>query len=182
MRNKIGKIVGLIIGDIGVLYISLLLALIFRYQAGFYRQFFEAHFTPFTLIFVLWLIVFYIAGLYDFRRLKNNLDFLKTLGLAISTNAILSVLFFYLIPAFGITPKTNLFIFMMVFGALETIWRRIFNRLTVSFQPKSNIVLSDSSPASTTRFTAMNGLRVSVSAKIEIDATNSPATSGTCRP
>ena len=30
----------------------------------------------------IWVVVFYISGLYDLRRLRNNLDFLKTLALA----------------------------------------------------------------------------------------------------
>lgn len=138
----------LILSDIILLYVALLLTLLVRYGAGFYEQLVDHHFTPFTIIFGVWLIIFYIAGLYDFRRLRNNLDFLKTLGLTLFVNALLSVLFFYLIPVFGITPKTNLFIFFLVFGLLETVWRRLFNRLTLSLQPAANVLLIGSNKTS----------------------------------
>lgn len=138
----------LILSDIILLYAALLLALFVRYGGDFYEQLINRHLFPFSIIFVVWLIIFYIAGLYDFRRLRNNLDFLKTLGLTLFVNALLSVLFFYLVPAFGITPKTNLFIFLLVFGLLETVWRRLFNRLTLSLQPSSNILLIGSNETS----------------------------------
>jgi len=131
----------LVLSDIVLLYAGLFLALFIRYGEDFYEQLINRHLIPFSIIFAVWLIIFYIAGLYDFRRLRNNLDFLKTLGLALFVNALLSILFFYLIPAFGITPKTNLFIFLLVFGMLETVWRRLFNRLTLSLQPASNVLL-----------------------------------------
>ena len=76
------------------------------------------------VIFIPWLLIFYIAGLYDLRRLRNNLDFIKTLALAIAMNARLAILLFYFIPAFGIAPKTNLFIFFIIFAVMEIFWRR----------------------------------------------------------
>lgn len=126
-RNKL-KMFLLFVGDIIVLYISLIFALLLRYGADFYSEFAGKHFLPFTIIFIPWLIIFYIAGLYDLRRLRNNLDFLKTLSLTLAINFMIAVLFFYLIAAFGITPKTNLFIFIGVFLAVEILWRHFFNQ------------------------------------------------------
>jgi exopolysaccharide biosynthesis polyprenyl glycosylphosphotransferase len=120
----------LVIGDIIALYISLIIGLILRYGGGFYIQFEDIHFRPFTVIFVFWIIIFYIAGLYDLHRLRNTIDFIKTLWLAIATSTVLSILMFYAIPFFGIAPKTNLFIFVIVFLAIESAWRRAFNRAT----------------------------------------------------
>lgn len=134
-------------GDILVLYLSLLLTLITRYGENFYEKFSTQHFIPFTIIFVLWLWVFYASGLYDSRRLRNNIDFLKTLWLAMAANAFLAMLFFYLVPYFGITPKTNLFVFFVIFAALEIIWRRSFNKFTISLQSKTKIALVGSSRA-----------------------------------
>ncbi len=122
----------LIAGDVIALYCSLFLALFIRYGGDFYGQFAENHVTPFTVVFLLWIAIFYISGLYDLRRLRNNLEFLKTLWLALVVNAVFAVFFFYLVPAFGITPKTNLFIFMAIFALFETYWRRFFNRAVSS--------------------------------------------------
>jgi len=137
----------LFLGDILALYAALFLTLAARYGIGLYKEFADVHFAPFTIIFVPWLLVFYIAGLYDLRRLRNNLDFLKTLALSLVTNAAVAVLFFYLIPAFGIAPKTNLFIFLVVFAVVETYWRRFFNRLTESGEAPNKVVLVGTGPS-----------------------------------
>lgn len=139
MANKL-KVLLLLLGDLIVLYAALFLALALRYGPRFYEEFIAIHVTPFTIIFIPWILIFYIAGLYDLRRLRNNLEFLKTLSLALVTNGILAILLFYSIPAFGITPKTNLFIFILIFAILEIFWRRIFNR-TVSAGDAPNKVL-----------------------------------------
>lgn len=142
-KNKI-KNVFIVAGDIMALYLSLFLALILRYGSEFGR-FTDQHIMPFTALFVPWLLVFYIAGLYDSTRLRNNIEFLKTLSLAITVNAILAIFFFYAIPYFGITPKTNLLLFLIIFAAIEVIWRRVFNKLTASFQEKTKVALVGSS-------------------------------------
>jgi len=123
------KLFFLFLGDVIALYAALFITLLLRYGAGFYQQFVDAHATPFTIIFVIWLVIFYIAGLYDLRRLRNNIEFLKILATAIAASALIAMLLFYLVPVFGITPKTNLLIFFVVFAVIEIGWRRSFNRL-----------------------------------------------------
>ena len=139
--NKL-KVVLLFVGDVIALYAGLFVTLVIRYGGGFYSQFVNAHAAPFTFIFALWLIVFYIAGLYDLRRHHNNLDFLKTFLVALVANGIIAALIFYLIPAFGIAPKTNLLITLVVFAAIEAIWRRAFNRaLSLREAPNKIIII-----------------------------------------
>jgi exopolysaccharide biosynthesis polyprenyl glycosylphosphotransferase len=138
--NKL-KVLLLFLGDIVALYAALFLTLLIRYGSAFYEQFVDVHFGPFTVIFIPWLLVFYIAGLYDLRRLRNNLDFLKTLALSLITSAAIAVLAFYLIPAFGITPKTNLLIFIVFFAIIEVWWRRTFNRMTAAGEAPNRVLL-----------------------------------------
>lgn len=130
----------LVAGDVLALYLSLFMALVLRYSSEF-SKFADEHVMPFTIIFGMWLLVFYIAGLYDPKRLRNDMEFLKTLSLAITVNAVLAMLFFYAIPYFTITPKTTLLIFVAVFTAIEITWRRSFNRATATFQDKTKIAL-----------------------------------------
>lgn len=137
--NKL-KVFLFFIADAVALYVGLFITLIIRYGADFYEQFEDAHAIPFTIIFVLWILVFYIAGLYDLRRLRNNLDFLKTLFLCLAVNAAIAVLLFYLVPIFGIAPKTNLLIFIVVFAIIEVFWRRFLNR-AMTFGDAPNKVL-----------------------------------------
>lgn len=131
----------LFVGDIATLYLALILTVIVRYGGAWYDQFINQHAGPFTLVFCLWIAVFYIAGLYDLRHLRNNLDFIKVLALALVVNAVIAVGFFYALPSAGISPKTNLFAFMVVFAILEVTWRRSFNRITASLQHAANIVV-----------------------------------------
>ncbi len=140
------KISLLLVGDIVALYTALVLALFIRYGWDFNEQFLNLHAVPFTIIFPLWVIVFYIAGLYDLRRLRNNLEFIQTLALTLFVNTLLTVTAFYLVPSFGITPKTNLFLFLIVFALLESWWRRTWN-IRASFREGLNrVLLLDTSP------------------------------------
>ncbi len=131
----------LFLGDVVALYACLFLTLYVRYGGAFYDAFLDAHVLPFSIVFIPWLLIFYIAGLYDLRRLRNNLDFFKTLALSLGTNAIVAVLVFYLVPAFGIAPKTNLFIFILIFAVIELFWRRLWNRMTESAEAPNRVLL-----------------------------------------
>src|SRR5271156_4222126 len=137
--NKL-KVFLFFIADAAALYAALFIALFIRYGGDYYAQFVNAHALPFTVIFVVWLIVFYIAGLYDLRRLRNNLDFIKTLFISLLVNALLAAVLFYLVPAFGIAPKTNLLIFIVVFAVIEVLWRRFLNRV-MAFGEAPNKIL-----------------------------------------
>jgi exopolysaccharide biosynthesis polyprenyl glycosylphosphotransferase len=136
----------LLLGDVIALYASLFIALILRYGPEFYDQFLKAHVGPFTVIFVPWLAIFYIAGLYDLRTLRNGIDFMKVLAAATAVGAFVAALLFYLIPAFGIAPKTNLLIFVIVFAVIETVWRRMFNGLTSFGEAPNKIVIVGNGP------------------------------------
>lgn len=81
------------------------------------------HIIPFSILFLVWIITFFIAGLYERHTsfLHRSLP-----GLLLKTqiaNSIISVLFFYFIPYFGITPKTNLFIYLIISSGALIAWR-----------------------------------------------------------
>ncbi|MCL5733949.1 MAG: exopolysaccharide biosynthesis polyprenyl glycosylphosphotransferase [Patescibacteria group bacterium] len=121
----------LLLGDILMLYISLIAALFVRYDINFYDELIRYHLIPFSIIFAVWIIIFYIAGLYNPVKLRNNREFLKILFFSMAVNAFLSVSFFYLIPSFHIAPKTNLFLFIIIFSIIEFLWRRFYNIYSV---------------------------------------------------
>ena len=138
--NRI-KAILFVLADAAALYVALFLTLIIRYQGNFYKEFQDSHAVPFTIVFVVWILVFYIAGLYDLRRLRNNIDFLKTLFLCLGVNAALAALLFYFIPVFGIAPKTNLFIFIIIFTVIEIAWRRFMNNIISSGEAPNKVFL-----------------------------------------
>jgi exopolysaccharide biosynthesis polyprenyl glycosylphosphotransferase len=130
----------LLLGDVLIFYLSLILTLIFRYGNNLTFHFNE-HFLPFSLILVLWILIFYISGLYDKQKLKNVVEFFKILFTTFIINLFLAIAFFYFLPFIGIAPRTNLFIFSGIFILLNLIWRRYFNKLVINFLPKTRVFL-----------------------------------------
>jgi len=137
---NIKKII-LFFGDITILYLSLWLTLLIRYGDDFDLARWQQHFWPFTIIYFFWLIVFFIAGLYELTLARNNIDFYSTLLQGIIINASLAIAFFYFIPYFGITPKTNLFLNLAIFTLLFSGWRHLFNRLIKSPALINNVLI-----------------------------------------
>ncbi len=132
---------GLFLSDILALYGSLLLTLYIRYgkleDFGYYHN---LHLIPFGITFVLWLIIFYIADLYEPKTFRNNLDFYSSLFPSILIASSISIIFFYFIPFF-ITPKTNLFIFIVLFTGFEVINRFLWNKLFETKFKKSVLII-----------------------------------------
>lgn len=134
------KTVILLAGDVLVLYASLILVLLIRYQHRFYGQFFNYHVEPFTFVFIAWLVVFYAAGLYDLKFLKNNFEFKRLFGSVLLINTAIAALFFYIVPAFQITPRANLILFLIIFGMTDYVWRYLFNSIVSRTEPTSTIL------------------------------------------
>jgi exopolysaccharide biosynthesis polyprenyl glycosylphosphotransferase len=129
------------IGDIVALYAALILMLWIRYGNLFYSQLVDYHFQPFTIIFAIWILTFYIAGLYDLKSLKTGFEFNKTFLYALIFNFFIAVLIFYLIPYFGITPKTNLVIFFLILGGINYIWRQMYNLILAKSGAESRLLI-----------------------------------------
>jgi len=135
------KRITLLLGDIIVLYVSLWLVLFIRYGANFDINRWNQHFWPFSIIYLLWLIVFFIAGLYELALARNNITFYSTLLRGLMINVGLSIAFFYFIPFFGITPKTNLFLNIGIFTILFSAWRQFYNYLVKSSALLENVLI-----------------------------------------
>ncbi len=114
----------LILGDILVLFFSLWLALFIRYAELPALADFTVHLVPFSFIFAIWMVVYFI---YDFYGNQTTILQKKLSNLLLSAhiiNSVIALAFFYLIPYFAITPKTTLFIFLIVSFILLEWWRR----------------------------------------------------------
>lgn len=113
----------LLAGDFLFLLLSLWLALFLRYFEIPSQTLLSLHIVPFLILFGVWMVVFYIFGLYEKHTiiLKSNLP--SILSSAQLTNSGLAVVFFYFIPFFLITPKTVLFIYLCVSLVMILVWR-----------------------------------------------------------
>ncbi len=137
----------LLLGDIAVLYLALFLTLLVRYGKGFDNKL-DVHILPFSFIFIIWILVFYITNLYELGLSKNNLEFFSTFLYSVAANSAISIAFFYLVPFFGITPKTNLLIFVALIIILGSLWRYGFNKLIAQSGYKNNTLIIGVSPQS----------------------------------
>jgi exopolysaccharide biosynthesis polyprenyl glycosylphosphotransferase len=113
----------LFLGDVLFLYLSLFTMLLISYLGFPEEAHLDEHIIAFSIIFIIWITIFFIAGLYEKHTIlfKNRLP-----NIILNTqviNTFIAVLFFYLIPYFAITPKTNLFIYLILSFGLILIWR-----------------------------------------------------------
>jgi exopolysaccharide biosynthesis polyprenyl glycosylphosphotransferase len=114
----------LFVGDLVFFTLSLWLSLYLRVFEVPSRMLFAEHMVPFSLLFVAWVFVFFIAGLYESRLIIFARRALSaTLLTAQVINMILAALFFFFIPLFGIAPKTLLIIYLFVSFVLVLFWR-----------------------------------------------------------
>ncbi len=136
----------LIVGDIVFLYLSLWLTLKIRFGEQFNLSVWQEHFLPFTLLYLFWIIVFYIFGLYNLSLAKNDLEFWSVILKSFIICAFLGLAFFYLLPSFGISPKTIIFLNLILFFIFFVLWRQIFNALIKISGPYKNIVIIGKNP------------------------------------
>lgn len=128
-------------GDLIILYFSLWATLVVRSFAFPEADVWRSHAVPFSLLFVVWIIVFFIAGLYEKHTtiLKKRLpDIILRAQVA---NSLLAILFFYLVPYFGITPKTTLFVYLIVSFLAIVLWRRYVSALFSVREQQSAVLI-----------------------------------------
>lgn len=135
MSNRLKKII-LVIGDILVLYCTLYLTLLVRYAQIPGLKLWMDHFFPFSIIIVVWIIIFYISELYNLSYAISNWHFFRLSLRSFIAGGVISSLFFYLVPGIKIAPKTNLLLFTIILTFLFFLWRHFFNWSLKSYLPK----------------------------------------------
>ena len=136
----------LLIGDVGIFGLALWATLALRYLEFPSSELYLRHLAPFSLLFVVWVAVFFLAGLYGkhTRLFRSKLP--TTIFYAQFVNVVLAAIFFFLIPAFGLAPKTILVLYLLVSSTLIYAWRVfLFTRLPALLsggKPKGVLIAS----------------------------------------
>ena len=127
-------------GDIASFIFALVLSLFIRYRENLDMSLLLAHIFPFLILWLIWVAVFFIAGLYEKQIvfLKSRLP--SIILNALIANSALAVLFFYTVPYFGITPKITLFINLILSFALVLVWR-LYGYSLIHSPKKQNAIL-----------------------------------------
>lgn len=131
----------LFFGDIVLLYCSLWLALAARYFSIPSAETLSLHLYPFSIIIAVWMLVYFISGLYEKHTLLLKSRLPITVFNAQIANIFLAVLFFYFIPYFGIAPKTNLFVYLFLSFCLVLLWRIYGDRFLHPLAKQKGIII-----------------------------------------
>lgn len=119
------KLALLAAGDLLAAFSALFLTITLRYGRTELLSEWPDHAWPFTVVFILWLAIFYIVGLYDFDALRSRIELLGRAAESLGAAFLVSMAVFYFTPGVGITPKTNLIIVLVVFAVLFLGWRML---------------------------------------------------------
>ncbi|TSC68897.1 MAG: hypothetical protein G01um101456_453 [Parcubacteria group bacterium Gr01-1014_56] len=111
-------------GDLFFFASALWLSLLVRSVSVPTQEIFLTHAIPFSILFVVWVVVFFIAGLYESRSIILARRALSvSLLVAQIINFTIAALFFFFVPLFGIAPKTLLLVYLVISFLLVLLWR-----------------------------------------------------------
>ncbi|MCD5381198.1 MAG: hypothetical protein LR008_01330, partial [Candidatus Pacebacteria bacterium] len=122
MGERTRELFILIIGDIVSFNIALWLMLLVRYFEIPSIDRLSSHVPPFLAFSAVWLVVFFILGLYDKHTNLLKKLLVNRILYAQIINVVVAGFLFFSIP-FGIAPKTNLVLYLVISTILLTLWR-----------------------------------------------------------
>ncbi|MCR4256821.1 MAG: sugar transferase [Candidatus Uhrbacteria bacterium] len=129
----------LLLGDLAALQIALLLTIIIRF-GGFDAERWRINWPAFTLVSFAWIVGFYVAGLYELTLIREPLKLFRTYLEGMIANLAVALAFFYLIPLFGLAPRTILFLFFAMSLLIGYFWRIMANRFIQSTFSKQRLL------------------------------------------
>jgi len=131
----------LLLGDLFLFLSSIYIVLFLRYFNFPNADLLIQHLIPFGFLSIIFIFVFLVAGLYEKHTLLLRSRLPNILFNSQITNAFIAVLIFYLVPGFGITPKINLFAYIIISSVLILIWRLYGLRLIYSPKKQNAIII-----------------------------------------
>ncbi len=131
-------------GDLFFFIFALWLSLFLRSISLPTQEVFFAHAVPFSILFVVWVVVFFIAGLYESRSIILARRALSV-SLLVSQiiNFVIAALFFFFVPLFGIAPKTLLLIYLVISFLMVLVWRVFIFPILGLQKPENTIVVGN---------------------------------------
>ena len=141
------KQLAVLLGDVFLFYGTLVFTMVIRYGHPDWIYSFWVHFKPFSWILIIWLLIFYLADLYQIKILKNNPVLIANLFLGVIIATVVSVIVFYIMaPIAQLTTKTNLLIIGIIFGVLSYLWRLAITNALLSCGWRYRLLIIGDSP------------------------------------
>lgn len=128
-------------GDLFFLHVALMITLFIRYPHGNHLDDFLHHWPDFSIVFIIWLVVFYALDLYNLNFQTFDRKFVRLTLNAVLISSIFSIIFFYFVDQPTITPKTNLTIFIGNYTVIFILWRLSYKSFIVKVIPQINLAI-----------------------------------------
>ncbi|MDP3934670.1 MAG: exopolysaccharide biosynthesis polyprenyl glycosylphosphotransferase [Candidatus Giovannonibacteria bacterium] len=121
----------LLLGDLMSFSLALWVSLTIRYFFVPYGSYIRSYqlllgnnFLPFILVFLLWVLVFYLADFYSTLIIGYRLSLAQSLLKIHFINSVIAIIFFYIfLPYFYIAPKVNLVLYLILSYIFIFLWR-----------------------------------------------------------
>lgn len=114
-----------VLPDIVLLYVSLWLAVTLRYEGRLDAHAWYTHLRAFSVIFAVWVVIFFIYNLFDVSTFRRYSILLRNLLSAMATSGLVAVLYFYSQPGLIITPRRFLLILLGIAFVLILGWHLV---------------------------------------------------------
>ncbi len=135
------------LGDIFVFFLSMAIVLYGRYGNSDLVAQFKVHFSPFLIVLVIWLLIFYIANLYTYKAFNNILEITRGVSITLLISFFITITIFYIFSRFfELTPKANLVLLTIIFCLLDIGWRYLLRKIFLQKVHRSNVLILTSSP------------------------------------
>lgn len=142
MGERTRELTWLLFGDSVCFFLALWITLTVRYLTWPSGELLSMHIGPFFILAIIWLGIFYIAGLYDKHTVfLKSLMFSRILNTQF-VNILIAALLFMIVP-FGIAPKTNLVIYLVISVVLILIWRLVLYNYISPKRKHKAILIAD---------------------------------------
>jgi len=105
-----------------LLYFALSLTLALRYNGQITHDQYIANFKAFSVIYLFWLLVFFIHGLFEVQVFRRFTSLIFNLVSAMLVNLLVAIFYFYFQPNLILTPRRVLLVLTLVSFIMILIW------------------------------------------------------------
>jgi lipopolysaccharide/colanic/teichoic acid biosynthesis glycosyltransferase len=113
------------------------------YPVGLPSVQWQAHLFNFSIVYLLWLVVFFSYRLFEWDTLRIGLGFIGRLIVALLICLLIAVVYFYFQPALLITPRRFLLVHMLISGVGIAVWFWLMRR-AANLTPRRKVYIHNS--------------------------------------
>jgi len=99
-----------------------------------------------SFLFILAVMINFIAGLYDLSRAKNNWDFYQKIIINAAIWVMIGITYFYINPRDSVNPKTILLLTALFGFGLLAVWRYFHNEFLSTVIWQTNVIFAGLTP------------------------------------